>query len=269
MPDFYYQIKARQNTDNEYSRWIWPPVFSGMVQADDKKQARALVDAEYEKKFPMRVAAKDLESASFLLNMYEVHPDDDRTRGLFEIQTCKQCHGGFRVIDHYNNWIERYSGREFCSDDCHQAFKKANDARLFVKDFGGCKALPVIYMIQNRNTGRCYIGKTTQPFTLRWWQHFFHGTDTKFHKAIADSKVTDCTFSVVEVIDIGIIGPNQDVQAWIRSREQHWIDTMDAINNGYNTAISAKEEEPEPPMLAMFETNDYGQPMHDEPLNKG
>jgi hypothetical protein len=63
MPDFFYQIKARQESDSEWNRWIWPPVFSGKVQAADKKQARALVDAEYGQKFPMRVLAKDIETA--------------------------------------------------------------------------------------------------------------------------------------------------------------------------------------------------------------
>ncbi len=246
MPDFYYQIKGRQDTTNEYSRWIWPPVFSGMVEAEDKKRAREIVEAEYEKKFPMRVAAKDLASAHFLLNIFEVHIDDERTRGLFEIRTCKQCSGGFRTIDHYNNWMERYAGRDFCCDDCAAAFKKENDARMFAANALGGKCPPVIYKIENIRTRRCYIGKTTQPFTLRWWQHFFHGTDTKFHKAIGESSVSDWTFSVVEVIDSAPEG--SVLSDHIFAREQHWIDTLDTIENGYNTATSRRDEESLPLM---------------------
>ena len=250
MPDFYYQIKARQDTANEYSRWIWPPVFSGMVTADDKKQARAAVDVEYGQKFPMRVLAKDIESAAFLLNIFEVSPDDSRTRELFEVKACKKCGGGFRIIDHYNNWMQRYAGRDFCSDACRDEYRKENDARMFTATSMQGKCPPVIYKIENVKTGKVYVGKTTQPFTLRWWQHFFHGTDTVFHKAIKESKITDWNFSILEVVEVpeGVSASDH-----IFAREQYHIrDQGSMVPDGYNSATAKREEEPLP-LMEMIE----------------
>jgi len=242
MPDFYYQIKAKTGRNDEFMRWSWPPVFSGMVSAADKKQARALVDDEYGQKFPMRVLQKDIDSAEFLLNIFEVRPEDDRTRGLFEIRSCKQCGGGFRVIDHYNNWIQRYSGRDFCSDDCKESYVKEHDSALF-SNASNSTHPPVIYRITHQDTGMSYVGQTTQAFTLRWWQHFFHGTDTKFHRAIEESSMTDWVFQVIEVIDRKAVPDGMILSDHIREREQHWINHLDTIARGYNTATSRRREE--------------------------
>lgn len=44
MPDFHYQIKGRQTSEYEGdSGWAWPPVFSGLVTAPDKKAAKAFL----------------------------------------------------------------------------------------------------------------------------------------------------------------------------------------------------------------------------------
>lgn len=245
MPDFYYQIKARQDTDCEYSRWIWPPVFSGMVTADNKKDARALVDEEYGQKFPMRVMEKDLKTANFLLALREVPDNDHRTRGLFSLRPCKKCGGGFRVIDHYNNHHQKYVGADFCSDDCKTEWTKEHDAALFTNTSASGHP-PVIYRIENIKTGMSYVGQTSQPFTLRWWQHFFHGTNTKFHQAIANSQMTDWIFSVLEVIDMNSKPDDLRASDFIFNREQFWIDKLGTIAGGYNTATAKLLPEPTP-----------------------
>lgn len=237
MTEFFYQIKARQDSDSEYNRWIWPPVFSGMVCAADKKEARALVDQQYGQKFPMRVLAKDIATAQFLLNIREILPGDKRTQELFTVRDCKACGGGFRIIDHYNNHHQRYSGRDFCCDDCKEEWAKEHDARLFTSNAAASHP-PVIYKIENIITGMCYVGQTSQPFTLRWWQHFFHGTNTKFHQAIASSQMTDWQFSVLEVIDLAARPEGVAASDYMHHREQYWIDALDTINSGYNTATA-------------------------------
>lgn len=239
MPEYYYQIKARLDGNDSFSRWSWPPVFSGKISADNKQQARAVIDAEYGQKFPMRVLARDIESAAFLLNLQEIDPRDTRTHELFEIRMCKHCNGGFKVIDHYNNTKQRYAGRDFCSDDCKESHVKEHDATLFANANGGAHP-PVIYRITHNVTGMSYVGQTTQAFTLRWWQHFFHGTDTKFHRAIKDSRMTDWAFAVIEVVDLTQRSEGMSNADYIHAREQHWIDQFDTIANGYNTATSKR-----------------------------
>lgn len=251
MTNWFYQIKARQNSDSSYGGWIWPPVFSGKVEAETKADARAMIDQEYGQKFPMRVLSKDIETAHFLLSIHEIDPDDTRTNGLFTIRQCQVCAGGFRVIDHYNNQRQRYAGRDFCSDDCKVEWTKEHDARLFTSTATG-KIPPVIYKIDNKNTGLSYVGQTIQPFTLRWWQHFAHGTNTKFHQAIDNSHLSDWAFSVIEVIAKSDIPNGQTLAEFICGREQYWIDHFDTIKNGYNTATAKSAPAELPPMLEMM-----------------
>jgi len=97
-----------------------------------------------------------------------------------------------------------------------------------------------IYRIYNLVENKSYIGQTKQAFTLRWYQHFYQGTGTPFHTAIANSQITDWQFSIVERVDI----PDDvtDVKRFVDARERHWIDAFDTINNGYNTMSIAKPQ---------------------------
>lgn len=243
MADYFYQIKAKQDSGYEYARWIWPPVFSGKVTAPDKKAARKMVDEEYGQKFPMRVLNTDIESANFLLSITQISDGDKRTIELFEDKICKCCGQGFQVINHYNNAKQKYAGRDFCSDDCVEAYKKEHDSRLFAYDnLTITKNPPVIYKIENKKTGKVYIGQTCQTFTLRWWQHFAHPTTSKFHQEIKESSISDWIFSVIETIDISLKPPEKTNADFICDREQFYINQYDSINQGYNSATSRKEE---------------------------
>lgn len=247
MKQWYYQIKAKQDSDCDYSRWIWPPVFSGMVEAEDRKQARAKIDDEYQHKFPMRVLKKDVESATFLMKITEITENNHRTKELFELKLCKVCNQNFRVIDHYNDDCQQYKGRDYCSDGCKDDYTKEHDTRIFSD--ASYSNPPVIYRITNTITRMTYVGQTSQAFTLRWWQHFAHGTDTKFHKAIKESNIENWVFSVIEVIDFANKEDQQSKSDYICSREQFYINVHNSIKNGYNTATAKKE----PEKLPLFE----------------
>jgi hypothetical protein len=99
--------------------------------------------------------------------------------------------------------------------------------------------MPVIYMIQNNMTKMCYVGQTTQAFTLRWYQHFFQGGKTKFHQAIKESSVMDWTFRIVEIVEIDKekYKKSEEVTKYITEREQFYIKHFDCINNGYNSRL--------------------------------
>lgn len=91
----------------------------------------------------------------------------------------------------------------------------------------------VIYQVRQKSTGRVYVGQTTQPFTLRWWQHLTNPTSCKFHSALSSTDITDWDFSVLEVITY----PEDCTSraAYITQRESHWIEALSAVDAGFNT----------------------------------
>jgi GIY-YIG catalytic domain len=230
MLDYYYQIKAQSIEHGRFSNWAFPPLFSGKVTAENKKAAKLLIEEEYGRKFPLRVLEKDLANEHYLLNIQEIKDDDERTKGLFELRECMQCGLNFRTIDLYNDHNEIYKGREYCGHRCRELHRLEN-----IGDQGegwGRKSRPMIYQITNLATGLSYIGKTTQVFTLRWYQHFYQGGSCKFHQAIKTSKAEDWEFRILET---AVAPEGTDKNQYLLDRERYWIEKLDTIDNGYNS----------------------------------
>src|ERR1035437_9000511 len=98
---FYYQIKGKLGEPQAgfyggSSNWSFPPIFSGKVEAADKKEAKIKIEEEYQKKFQIRDLAKDLDSNEFLLKIDEIKEGSHYSQ-LFELQKCKQCDNTFYV----------------------------------------------------------------------------------------------------------------------------------------------------------------------------
>ena len=240
MPDFYYQIKGRRD-DGSFSDWHWPPLLSGKVTAENKKAARKCVEELHGQSFPMRVKQEDKDKFLYLLNIREIAPDDTRTQEYFDEKKCPQCDSTFKLIDIYNDGLRTPGGRDFCSHTCLAAYRERErtfDPTKQDDELGRHAAF--IYRIYNLVENKSYIGQTKQAFTLRWYQHFYQGTGTPFHTAIANSQITDWQFSIVERVDI----PDDvtDVKRFVDARERHWIDAFDTINNGYNTMSIAQPQ---------------------------
>lgn len=227
MIKFYYQIKGR-SPDND---WAWPPVFSGMVEADDRKAARALVDGLYERQFPMRVLAKDMAANEYLLHIQAIADTDTYLLSRFEDKACKECGTVFKLIDKYNDPHTETKSHDYCTEACQSAakFRDLSEFRLA----GEGRSPPVIYQVRQKSSGMAYVGQTTQPFTLRWWQHLSNPTGCKFHAALKSTDITDWDFCVLEVIAY----PDgcTDRAAHITAREAHWVDALAAVDAGFNT----------------------------------
>jgi hypothetical protein len=242
MKSFYYQIKGKSNIGNEVvdtywrsQNWVFPPIFSGKIEAKDKKEAKLLIEEEYNKKFSLRVLNKDLNSNEFLLNIEEIK-EGSHIWELFKQKICRNCGNSFYIIDKYNDHNVSYKGYEFCSSECNEEQKIRG--RIFSYENSNLSGnnFPIIYKITNKNTGLCYIGKTTQVFTLRWYQHFFQGGNCKFHNAVKESKFTDWNFEVIELVEIpDDMKRFKDIENIILERERYWIGYYDSINNGYNS----------------------------------
>jgi len=233
MTEFFYHIKGKDE-NAAFGNWGWPPIFAGKVEAHDRSEAKALLEEEYGRTFPTRVMAKDLASNEFLLSIKEIKANDHYTRRLFEVQTCGYCNCQFTVIEKYTI-NEPGGGFEFCSSECAR-MKRAESDFIFGNETWR-DSPPVIYRITNKATGQCYIGKTRQAFTLRWYQHFFQAKDTKFHKAIKMTQITEWTFEVIEVVTL----PNTshisaaDLDAYLTEREAYHIAMHQSAVTGYNT----------------------------------
>lgn len=237
MPDYYYQIKGK----NEDNTWLFPPLWSGKVTADNRKQAKSIIEEQYEQEFPMRVLKKDIDSHAFLLVIREIEDNDYYTKKLFEVSKCKKCDTQFKVIEKYQ-YGNSGGSFEFCSSICAKEYKTVD---AYVDYRNGAKSVPVIYKITHKGNGKCYIGKTAQPFTLRWYQHFFQTKGTKFHTAIKESQITDWVFEVIEIIDMPEEikkGSFTSINDYIFEREMFYINMHDSIRNGYNSVMSKAEQ---------------------------
>ena len=226
--EFYYQIKGKAGkNDYSFSNWAFPPIFSGRVTAKDRKEAQKIIEQEYNKKFPLRVLSKDLDSNEFLLKITDME-DNEYLKALFDEIECQECHQKFRRIDLYNDANSGYKGTEYCSDTCKEKSFERRKFEINQSMFNESGNVPVIYKITNKITCKCYIGQTIQSFTLRWWQHFKWGnSDCKFHNAIKNSKLTDWTFEIIDVAS------SEDE---LNEKEAYYIKKFNSIDEGYNTA---------------------------------
>ncbi|BCP56232.1 hypothetical protein K32_48490 [Kaistia sp. 32K] len=232
---FYYQIKGRQQYSDDDYGWAWPPVFSGMVEAEDRKTAKAQVEELYGRQFPMRVLKKDIEQHAYLLHIQPITERDTYILKRFEDTACKECGVVFKLIDKYNDPNTETNSHDYCTEACKQAARGRELSEFRLANEG--LSPPVIYQVRQKSTGRVYVGQTTQPFTLRWWQHLSNPTACKFHTALKSTDITDWEFSVLEVIAY----PEgcTDRAGHITLREAHWVDALSAVDAGFNTVRPA------------------------------
>lgn len=233
MTRFYYQIKGRQQFSRSIDdyEWAWPPIFSGMVEAEDRKAAKCEIEELYGRQFPLRVLKKDIEQHAYLLHIQELTDQDTYLLKRFQDSCCKECGTVFRLIDKYNDPHAETKSPDYCSSACQQAARGRDVSEFRLASDG--RSPPVIYQVRQKSTGMSYVGQTTQPFTLRWWQHLSNPSGCKFHAALASTEITDWEFSVLEVVTY----PDNcaDRATYLNHRERHWIDALSAADCGFNT----------------------------------
>jgi hypothetical protein len=237
--EFYYQIKGKKGKDQEsFNNWVFPPIFSGKVTAENKKKAKEIIYDQYDQIFPLKVLNKDIDKHEFLLSIEEIKEDSHISR-LFEPQACIRCKKTFYVIDKYNDHNEKNKGFSYCSSICDELDKQfsqaiKNDYELV---YGGNK--PLIYKITNKVTNKIYVGKTSQVFTLRWYQHFFQTGTNKFHDAIKASTLKDWQFEILEIVEFPQeIKESREfklLEEYVFERERWWINHFNSIIEGYNS----------------------------------
>lgn len=256
MKLFYYNIKGKAGENGYGGNWSFPPIWSDFIEAENRKQAHELINEQYNKQFPTRVLSEDLASNEFLLTIKEVKPDDKHTLSLNEVRTCKNpsCGHQYRIIEKYQLG-DTGGGHDYCSYKCS---KEAHQFEFYTSDTSTVTHYPVIYKITHKETGKCYIGQTTQPFTLRWYQHFFQGSETKFHQVIRATSIKDWNFEVIEVIDAKLLNLNSaaELKEYIDGRERYYIVLFDSVEEGYNTIGKDKSRPADKNQIDMFAGSD-------------
>lgn len=232
---YFYRIKAPSLNNKSFDQeWQYKPLYLGYIEAEDKNQAREKLEKELSLTLSFRSLKKDIGVKNFfLLQLYPATDYFDKV--WLKEQECSQCGNNFSKLERDQAFDGMYIRSGFCSLKCEGDHKVETNTSF---DQGYHQAL--IYKITNKNTGKCYIGKTTQAFTLRWYQHFYQSTDTKFHQEIKKEPLTSWSFEILETFNFNGSDIDQDdSQGYgkiLTDREKHYIEKFDSIKNGYNTA---------------------------------
>jgi hypothetical protein len=154
--------------------------------------------------------------------------------------TCSSC-----GHVHENKYIERPRLNErlfgsdvmFCrSDDdmCIENYKREKYKNVdFPDDTNYIKtdSPNYIYKCTEKETGKCYIGKTRNAPFFRWWNHLTK-SNSPFGLYLRQTKLSDWSFEVLEEL------PNNISDNEVFRIESEYIVKFDSINNGFNSLIS-------------------------------
>lgn len=92
----------------------------------------------------------------------------------------------------------------------------------------------VIYIIQNKITGKCYIGQTIATPRKRWLRHLYDAKLGKIHPLYDSMRKhgkENFDFAVIET---------HDSKDELDQAEQFWIQYLDTVKNGYNLMCGGK-----------------------------
>ena len=136
---------------------------------------------------------------------------------------CMQKHYDELVntIENENLWI---------SENDHLGVPKDNDYNI----------VGYIYMITNKKTLKCYVGKTIKPPLFRWWQHL--KVDNKFER----SNISDLVFEVLEIVTYDEKIEKDKYKSGgdkLSRREAYYIHLFNCLEEGYNIKNEIEERE--------------------------
>lgn len=248
---FFYRIKTPEYSNSDKKQWSWEDFEIGYIEAATKKEARDLLEREFNAKMTMTSGkVEDIGIKNdYLLKLYP--PDEYWDNHWGSSRSCEICGAEYTLLEKKNRQ-ERGSSC-YCSTECAAIARDREDQireeekiyNTMIENNGIHN--PCIYKITNKHTQMVYIGQTTQYATFRWYQHFASPkSGSMFHEAICKSEISDWTFEVIEIITHKELTANgisyQDKRTYINQREQYWINHFDSIKNGYNTAVANKDE---------------------------
>jgi hypothetical protein len=231
MKKFFYYLMI-ENLTSEYSLDKWIRVWHDVVEATDKKTAKKIIEEDNSAAIAEKISAKTKTTPDYRVFITELTPYWEIH--WLKVRECKSCNSPYTLLE--AKQTGSYANIEHCSAECKRLERRETDFGDYSSGYSDHR--PCIYKIFNKQTGKTYIGQTTQCFTLRWYQHFFQSTETKFHQAVSGSQPSDWIFEVLEVIY------EEDFKTKLNQREQYFIDLHNSINDGYNSVKAGKSKAP-------------------------
>lgn len=217
---FFYQLKTKNEQNNE-----WIDIWTDIGEAVDKKTLITNLKNDLSAEIMEKISSKTKKEIDY--RIFAIELTDYWEKHWLTQRSCKVCSMPYTLIQQRQN--NRHANYDSCSNDCKKVNRRAEDFGGYAESYINNDYKPCIYKITNKQTQMVYIGQTTQCFTLRWYQHFFHAGESKFHQAVKGSQPNDWTFEVIEVLETPTTKKDLD------QREMHWIAHYDSINSGYNT----------------------------------
>jgi hypothetical protein len=156
---------------------------------------------------------------------------------------------------HENKYVSRplisrkFEGKIFCGNDyktgndlvsepdCYEKWKKEvyfknvefPDDLNYINE----SSPNYIYKCTEKESGKCYIGKTRNAPFFRWWNHLTHSS-SPFGIYLRQTKLSDWTFEVLEVL------PSDISDSEVFRIESEYTIKFNSIANGFNSLISNK-----------------------------
>lgn len=215
-----------------------------LIMAKDKAEVKQFLLEKYPQFFPSnKVYSKQTkDDAQFLyvviFELYEYEKQQVVNDTSWECAHCGQKYEN-TYLHRPRRYEKLFGGKLFCASDddhCLNQHKKEHykDVEYPDNEHYVRKDSPnYIYKITEKETGKCYIGKTRNAPFFRWWNHLTHSS-SPFGIYLRSTKLSDWIFEVLE------IHPAETEDTVIFRIESEYINKYDSINNGFNTLISNK-----------------------------
>ena len=223
-----------------------------LIEAKDKNEVKRILLNKYPQFFQNgKVYEKETkDQAQFfyvvIFPLYQ-HEIDLINEGEWACDYCGQVHENKYLYKPLES--RQFKGKLFCNQDyktgndiistpdCYEKWKK----EIAFKDvdlpddlnYINNNSLNYIYKITEKNTGKCYIGKTRNAPFFRWWNHLTHSS-SPFGLYLQNTRLSDWIFEVLEELPANIIDHE------IFRIESEYMIKYDSINNGFNSLISNK-----------------------------
>lgn len=225
-----------------------------LIEANDKNEVKDFLKTKYPQFFQNgkiyeKETSKDI-AQFFYVVIFELYNHEINliNEGQWSCEYCKQVYENKYI--HRPLISRKYADKVFCSNSyksgndeiieslsCYERWKK----EVAFKDvdlpddlnYINTDSLNYIYKITEKNTNKCYVGKTRNAPFFRWWNHLKH-SNSPFGLYLQKSKLSDWSFEVLEELPSNI----EDKEVF--RIESNYINKFDSIKNGFNTVISNK-----------------------------
>lgn len=92
----------------------------------------------------------------------------------------------------------------------------------------------IVYLLRNKQNGKCYVGKTTRTLKARWRQHKTEARIGRHDFPLYQ----DMRLYGTEVFEVEVLG-EADCQRRLNSIERKFIRIFDAVEHGYNKMLGS------------------------------